>query len=83
MGGRGDKDGSIGKGLLHPREQRETESEMGQVATWMSRVHEVIEAMLGRHALRKVEIRGDCYIVIAGLPVPLPLGVSDPVWGED
>ena len=35
----------------------------------MSRVHEVIEAMLGRHALRKVEIRGDCYIVIAGLPV--------------
>ena len=35
----------------------------------MSRVHEVIEAMLGRHALRKVEIRGDCYIVIAGARV--------------
>jgi hypothetical protein len=36
----------------------------------MSRVHEVIEAMLGRHALRKVEIRGDCYIVIAGAALP-------------
>ena len=37
-----------------------------EVATWMSRVHEVVEAMLSVYAMRKVEIRGDCYIVVSG-----------------
>ena len=37
-----------------------------QVALWMSNVHMAIEELIKKHAIRKIETRGDCYIVVAG-----------------
>ena len=37
-----------------------------QVALWMSNVHMAIEELIKKHAIRKIETRGDCYIVISG-----------------
>ena len=32
----------------------------------MSNVHMAIEELIKKHAIRKIETRGDCYIVISG-----------------
>jgi class 3 adenylate cyclase len=47
---------------------------LDELSAWMARIHAAVDALLRRHAVRKVETRGDCVICVAGTnfaPPPL------------
>ena len=37
-----------------------------KISDWMTRIHTAIDGLLDRHAVRKVETRGDCVICVSG-----------------
>jgi class 3 adenylate cyclase len=39
---------------------------LDEIGAWMARIHSAVDALLSRHAVRKVETRGDCVICVAG-----------------
>lgn len=40
-----------------------------EVAVWMSKIHGTIEPLINKYCVRKIETRGDCYLVVAGTNV--------------
>ena len=52
---------------------------LDQLGDWMQSIHGVVDALLDRHCVRKVETRGDCVICITGTNYAFP---HDPVCGE-
>jgi class 3 adenylate cyclase len=39
---------------------------LDEISGWMTRIHTAIDELLDRHAIRKVETRGDCVICVSG-----------------
>ena len=39
---------------------------LDEISGWMTRIHTAIDELLDRHAVRKVETRGDCVICVSG-----------------
>ena len=39
---------------------------LDEISAWMVRIHAAVDELLERHAVRKVETRGDCVICVAG-----------------
>ena len=57
--------------------------ELGEISGWMSRIHATIDELLERHAVRKVETRGDCVICVSGTNfVPTEGGASRDLCGD-
>ena len=40
--------------------------QLDEISTWMTRIHNTIDLLLERYAIRKVETRGDCVICVSG-----------------
>ena len=39
---------------------------LDEISDWMTRIHATVDELLERHAVRKVETRGDCVICVSG-----------------
>jgi class 3 adenylate cyclase len=57
--------------------------DLGEISGWMARIHTAIDELLERHAVRKVETRGDCVICVSGTNfVPTEGGASRDLCGD-
>jgi class 3 adenylate cyclase len=58
---------------------------LDELSGWMSRIHAAIDVLLARHAVRRVETRGDCIVCLTGTGPqaprpPGPSGGGEGVW---
>ena len=50
------------------------ERRLDEIGEWMGRIHAAVDELLERHAVRKVETRGDCVICVSGTNYAPPGG---------
>jgi class 3 adenylate cyclase len=56
---------------------------LDEISGWMARIHAAIDELLDRHAVRKVETRGDCVICVSGTNfAPTEGGASRDLCGD-